>query len=217
MPKTVVQLDFDGTVTEDDVSFLMLDEYVGKDWRKHLDEYKTGDITVGAFNKIVFGRMKQDEKTLTNFVLSDPRVQVRPGLKEFVEYCRSKDIEVVIVSNGLIFYIEALLKQQGITGLEIHAAENAFYETGVQVRYLGPDSQEVESGFKEVYTDYLCQKGYQVIYIGNGTSDIYPARKARHVCATADLLEICNKEKVKCYPFNDFFDAIKIVENLKLD
>jgi 2-hydroxy-3-keto-5-methylthiopentenyl-1-phosphate phosphatase len=214
--KTVVQLDFDGTVTEEDISFLMLDEYVGHDWRKQLVKYTSGDITVGAFNKIVFGRMKEDEKTLTNFVLSDPRVKVRPGLKEFVDYCKSKGIEVVVVSNGLTFYIKALLKKQGIDGLEIHAAENTFYDSGVRVSYLGPDGKEVDAGYKETYTDYLHKKGYQVIYVGNGTSDIYPSRKARYVCATGDLLKICNKEKLKCYPFNDFFDVIKIVDKLEL-
>jgi 2-hydroxy-3-keto-5-methylthiopentenyl-1-phosphate phosphatase len=216
MNKTIVQLDFDGTVTEEDVSFLLLDEFVGEGWRKHLDEYSSGDITVGAFNKMVFGMMKSDVKTLTQFVLTDPRVKVRPGLKGLIEYCKNNGIEVVIVSNGLTFYIEALLKSLGIDELEIHAAENIFYDGGVKVRYLGPDGKEVDTGFKEVYTDYLCKKGYKVIYIGNGTSDIYPSRKAQYVCATADLLKICEKENLKCYPFNDFYDVVKILKSLKL-
>lgn len=217
MQKTIIQLDFDGTVTEEDVSFLLLDTFVGKGWRKHLDEYSAGDITVGAFNKMVFGMMQADVKTLTNFVLTDPRVKVRPGLKEFIDYCKKQGIDIIIVSNGLTFYIEALLKKLGIRGLEIHAAENVFYDGGVKVRYLGPDGKEVDAGFKEVYTDFLRQKGYQVIYVGNGTSDIYPSRKAQYVCATADLLNICQKENLKCYPFSDFFDVVKILDGLKLE
>jgi 2-hydroxy-3-keto-5-methylthiopentenyl-1-phosphate phosphatase len=215
--KTAVQLDFDGTITEEDVSFLLLDEYVGSKWRKYLEEYSSGDITVGAFNKKVFGMMQADRKTMTDFVLNNPRVKIRPGLKEFVDYCKAKGIEVVIVSNGLTFYIVALLEKLGIDGLEIHAAENVFFPGGVRVRYLGPDGEEVDAGFKETYTDYLCQKGFQVIYVGNGTSDIYPSRQAKYVCATADLLKRCQAEKLKCYPFNDFYDVIKVLENLKLD
>jgi 2-hydroxy-3-keto-5-methylthiopentenyl-1-phosphate phosphatase len=215
--KTAVQLDFDGTVTEEDVSFLLLDKYVGGKWRKHLEKYSSGDITVGAFNKKVFGMMQADRKTMTDFVLNNPRVKIRPGLKEFVDYCKAKGIEVVIVSNGLTFYIVALLEKLGIDGLEIHAAENGFFPGGVRVRYLGPDGKEVDAGFKKTYTDYLCQKGYQVIYVGNGTSDIYPSREAKYICATADLLKRCQAEKLKCYPFNDFYDVIKVLENLKLD
>jgi 2-hydroxy-3-keto-5-methylthiopentenyl-1-phosphate phosphatase len=216
MPKTAVQLDFDGTVTEEDVSFLLLDTFVGSSWRRYFDEYSSGKISVGAFSKKVFGMMIADKKTMTNFVLNNPRVKVRPGFKEFVDYCKNSGIEVVIVSNGLTFYIEAMLEKLGIDGLDVHAAENVFSPGGMGVRYLGPNGKELETGFKEAYTDMLCKMGYRVIYVGNGTSDIDPSRKAHYICATADLLVHCQSENFKCYPFNDFYDVIKIIDGLKL-
>ena len=217
MQKTAVQLDFDGTVTEEDVSFLLLDTFVGSAWRKYLEEYSAGKISVGVFNKKVFGMMIADRKTMTDFVLNNPQVKVHQGFKEFVDYCKSNRIEVVIVSNGLAFYIEAMLEKLGINGLDIHAAENIFSPAGMRVRYLGPNGKELDAGFKEAYTDMLCKMGYRVIYIGNGTSDIIPSRKAQYVCATADLLGLCRKENLECYPFNDFYDVIKIIDNFKLD
>ena len=212
--KTAVQLDFDGTVTMEDVSFLLLDTYVGSRWRKYLEEYTSGRIPVGTFNKKVFGMMKADRQTMTDLVLNSERVKIRPGLHELIEYCNRKDFKVVIVSNGLIFYIEAILKNLGINGLEIHAAENVFYPGGMKVRYIGPEGKELEVSFKEAYTEMLCKKGYDVIYIGNGTSDIYPSRRARCVFATADLLQRCREEKLKCFPFDDFYDVIKGLEAL---
>jgi len=44
--KTAVQFDFDGTVTVEDVSFLLLDTYVGGVWREYLKEYESGRMTV---------------------------------------------------------------------------------------------------------------------------------------------------------------------------
>ncbi|MFA5308098.1 MAG: HAD-IB family phosphatase [Dehalococcoidales bacterium] len=214
--KTAVQIDFDGTVTEDDVSFYLLDTYADGSWRQYLDEYSHGDISVGAFNKVVFGMIKEDEKTLTDFVLDSPRVIVRPGFKELIDYCAGKKYRTIIVSNGLNFYIEAILQKLGVSGLEIHAAENIFAPDGMKVRYLGPDGKEVEAGFKEVYTERLVKEGYQVVYIGNGTSDIYPCRKAAHVFATADLLEKCRAEYLKYYPFNDFYEVIRGLKSLGL-
>jgi 2-hydroxy-3-keto-5-methylthiopentenyl-1-phosphate phosphatase len=214
--KTAVQLDFDGTVTEEDVSFLLLDTYAGGNWRKYLEEYSSGKISVSAFSKKVFGMIKADRKTMTDFVLTSPRVKVRAGLKELLDYCKNKGIKVIIVSNGLTFYIEAILNKLGIDGLDIHAAENVFSPDGLKVRYLGPDGRELDTDFKEAYTDMLGQKGYQVVYIGDGNSDIHPSRKAQYVCATADLLKRCQAEKLKCYPFKDFFDVIKILEGLEL-
>jgi 2-hydroxy-3-keto-5-methylthiopentenyl-1-phosphate phosphatase len=217
MLKTAVQLDFDGTVTEEDVSFLLLGKFTGSRWRKYLEEYTSGKISVAEFSKSVFGVIKADEKTLTDFILNSPRVKVRPGLKEFIDYFKDKRIKVIFVSHGLTYYIEAILHKLGIKELEVHAAENVFSPDGMKVRYLGPDGKELEAGFKEAYTDILKQEGYRVVYIGDGNSDIYPSRKADYVCATSNLLLRCREEKLKCYPFNDFFDIIKILKSLKLD
>jgi 2-hydroxy-3-keto-5-methylthiopentenyl-1-phosphate phosphatase len=215
--KFAVQLDFDGTVTVEDVSFLLLDTYVGSRWRKYLEEYTSGKIPVGTFNKKVFGMMKADRQTMTDLILNSERVKIRPGLRELVDYCNRKDFKVVIVSNGLIFYIEAILKSLGINGLDIYAAENVFHPGGMKVKYIGPDGKELEVGFKETYTEMLCKKGYDVIYIGNGTSDIYPSRRARYVFATADLLQRCREEKLECIPFEDFYDVIRGLEALALN
>ena len=216
MMKTAIQIDFDGTVTEEDVSFLLLDTYVGPVWREYLKEYTAGKISVGAFNKKVFGLMKANEKTMTGLVLTSPRVRIRPGFKELIEYCSKKGFKIVIVSNGLMFYIEAILKQQGVEGLEINAAENVFYPGGMKVRYVGPDGNEVEAGFKEAHTAALRKEGYNVIYLGNGSSDIHPARLAMHVFATDDLLKRCKLENLKHFPFKDFHDVIRELKQLDL-
>jgi 2-hydroxy-3-keto-5-methylthiopentenyl-1-phosphate phosphatase len=217
--KTAVQIDFDGTVTIEDVSFLLLDTYVGGVWREYLEDYTSGKISVGAFNKKVFGMMQADRITMTDMVLTSERVKIRPGFRELLEYCVKKGFKIVIVSNGLLFYIEAILKSLGVNkikGLEIYAAKNEFYPGGMKVAYIGPDGAELEAGFKEAYTAMLVKKGYRIIYLGNGDSDIYPARQAKYVFATDQLLKRCRKEKLECIPFNDFFEVIKGLEKLSL-
>jgi 2-hydroxy-3-keto-5-methylthiopentenyl-1-phosphate phosphatase len=217
MKKTAVQLDFDGTVTLEDISYLLLDRFSGGDWHMYLDEYASGDISVGSFNQSAFGMIKADEKTLTDFVLNSPRTVIRPGLKDFTDYCAVQGLKIIVVSNGLTFYIKAILKKLDIEGPEIHAAENVFSPAGMRVRYLDPDGKEVDTGFKETYTDMLLREGHEVIYIGNGSSDISPARKARYVFATANLLRRCRLENLNCYPYEDFHDVIETMKNLKLD
>ncbi|MCK4863304.1 MAG: HAD-IB family phosphatase [Dehalococcoidales bacterium] len=214
--KIAVQCDFDGTVTEEDVSFLLLDTYVGPRWREYLIEYTEGRIPVGTFNKKVFGMMKADRQTMTELVLNSERVKIRPGFHEMLEYCSQKDFKVVIVSNGLIFYIEAILKYLGVDGIEVHAAENHFSPDGMTVRYVGPDGAEMEVGYKEAYTESLQKRGYDVIYIGNGASDVHPARRSIHTFATTDLLEKCREEDIDCTPFTDFRDVVNGMEDLEL-
>jgi 2-hydroxy-3-keto-5-methylthiopentenyl-1-phosphate phosphatase len=213
--KTAVQLDFDGTVTEEDVSFLLLDTYVGPRWREYLKDYTSGRVPVGVFNKKVFAMMKADRKTMTDLVLNSDRVKIRPGLHEYADYCSRKGIRNVIVSNGLVFYIEAILKKLDLNGFEVHAAQNRFYPGGMKVAYIGPDGTEMEVGFKEAYTRLLKKSGYDVIYVGNGASDIFSARQASHVFAVDELLKRCRREKVPCTPFTDFYDIIRGLEALE--
>jgi len=42
--KIAVQIDFDETVTIGDVSYLLLDAFADKEWRKSLEEYSSGKI-----------------------------------------------------------------------------------------------------------------------------------------------------------------------------
>ena len=43
---TVVQSDFDGTITEGDVGYMLLDVFAGGNWRKVLADYEAGRIPV---------------------------------------------------------------------------------------------------------------------------------------------------------------------------
>jgi 2-hydroxy-3-keto-5-methylthiopentenyl-1-phosphate phosphatase len=107
--KTLVQCDFDGTVTEKDISFFLLDAFAQGDWRRLLREYKEHKISVGEFNTKAFAMVKADKHTLLEALKGG--VKVRAGFHELVNYCLRKGFRLVIVSNGLDFYIMAVLKE----------------------------------------------------------------------------------------------------------
>ncbi len=212
--KTAVQCDFDGTITEEDVSFLLLDAFADGNWRQLLRDYMAGRISVGAFNTRAFAMIKADRQTLRDFVLKSDRVKIRPGFRELLDYCSRKGLKFVIVSNGVDFYIEAILEDMGAGGIEVFAAQSQFRPGGMRVDYIGPDGSRMEAGFKEAHTELLKRRGYSVIYVGNGLSDIYPARRASHVFATGDLLERCSEEKLACLPFDDLNDVLRGLKTL---
>jgi 2-hydroxy-3-keto-5-methylthiopentenyl-1-phosphate phosphatase len=209
--KTIVQCDFDGTVTEEDVSFALLDAYAG-DWRKRLIDYQKGRISVGRFNTEVFARVRADRQTLIRIAKENARL--RSGFPEMVACCRRKGFRLVIVSNGLDFYIEEILKDLGLTGMEVFAARTRFLPRGLQVQYVGPDGQMLDSSFKEAYVDLFLGQGYRIIYAGNGDSDFQPARKCHYVLATGNLLTRCRQAKLDCIPFSDFNEVVSVLERL---
>lgn len=214
--KTVVQCDFDGTITEKDVSFLLLDAFADSSWRQMLKQYQQGRLSVGTFNRRAFAMIKADKQTLLDLVLNSGQVTIRPGFPELRSYCSQNDLELVIVSNGQDFYIDAILSKLGINDIEVFAATSSFGPEGVEVRYIGPDGNEIEESFKETYTRLFLSRGYRIIYVGNGISDIYAARQAHHVFATGDLLGKCRETRLDCTPFNDLNDVVRSLERLPL-
>jgi 2-hydroxy-3-keto-5-methylthiopentenyl-1-phosphate phosphatase len=210
--KTLIQCDFDGTITERDVSFLLLDAFAQGDWRQVLRKYKEHKISVGEFNTKVFAMVKADKARLLEELTG--KVTVRTGFQELVNYCLKKDFRLVIVSNGLDFYIKAVLKNVGFKNIEIHAAQASFHREGMEVHYVGPDGKRVDDGVKEAYIQSFLKLGYKVIYIGNGDSDVAPAKYAHRVFATGDLLAHCKENKLDCKPFENFLDVVRDLEQM---
>lgn len=210
--KALVQCDFDGTITEEDVSFLLLDAFAQGDWRRLLRDYKGGRISVGGFNTRAFAMVKADKHRLVGAL--EGKVQVRAGFHEFVTYCLEKGFRFIIVSNGLDFYIRAVLNDLGLGDVEVYAAQASFHPAGMRVRYVGPDGKRLEDGFKEAYLESFLKLGYSAIYIGNGDSDVAPAKYAHHVFATGDLLAYSKESNLNCKPFQDFRDVVKGLEQI---
>ena len=204
--KTLIQCDFDGTITDKDASFFILDAFVEGDWRKLLAEYAERKISVGHFNTTAFNMVKASEPALLKTI--EGKIKIRPGLQQLIDYCQRQSFKFVIVSNGLDFYIRSILRNIGLENLEVHAAETIFRPEGLEVRYIGPDGIQLNSDFKEAYTRLFLSQGYRVIYVGNGDSDIYPARLAYHVFAREKLIVRCKETKIKYESFDDLNSVV---------
>ena len=204
--KILVQSDFDGTITQEDVSFLLLDAFADGDWRQLLAAYREDKISVNHFNTHAFAMLKADKQTLLEFMRG--KIEIRPGFQELLAYCQERGFYYVIVSNGLDFYIEALLGDIGVNNIEVFAAQTRFSPQGLKVQYVGPDGSKLDRGFKEAYVNLFLGKGYRVVYVGNGASDIPSAKLAHHIFATGELLAYCQETDLNCTPFVDLNDIV---------
>ncbi|MDH5781743.1 MAG: HAD-IB family phosphatase, partial [Dehalococcoidia bacterium] len=174
--------------------------------------YKEHRISVGEFNTKAFSMIRADKPTLVKAL--DSKIKVRAGFHEMVNYCRRMGCRLVIVSNGLDFYIEATLENLGLNNLEVHAAQASFHPEGMEVQYVGPDGKRLEDGFKEAYIQSFLNLGYRVIYVGNGDSDFAPAKYAHYVFATGELLAYCRDNKLNYKPFETFIDVVRDIDLL---
>lgn len=199
--KLLFQSDFDGTITVEDISFIILDKYARGDWRRILQDYKTGQITVGEFNKRAFALVNEDQTTLEKYVLAN--YQLRPGFRELLSYCSKNGIRFVITSNGLDFYIRAILKHINVESLEVYSARTVFGNKHLETEYFNPDGNVLDDGFKEAYSRHFIENGYDIIYAGNGVSDAPAASLAKYAFATESLVDVLEKTGKPFYPFED--------------
>ena len=211
--KTIVQCDFDGTITEEDQSFLLLDSFANGDWKQLLKDYRESKISVNYLNTKASAMIKEDRQTLIDFVRS--KVKIRDGFGELLACCHRNGFEFIIVSNGLDFYIRAILREIRVENIKVFAAQTRFTTKGIEAKYIGPNGAQLETDFKEAYVNSFRRTGHRIIYVGDGLSDIRPAKQAHHIFARGELLTYCNEANLDCTSFINLNDVVRGLELLE--
>jgi len=200
----IIQCDFDGTIIKNNLSVLIREEYACGDWQKIDSDYLHGHLTVEQSNKLQFALIKEPKERLQAFVRQ--HIELRPGFVEFVRYCQKSAIPFAIVSSGLDFYIEPILAEIGMPDLELHCGQTTFSHDGIDVSYYDPEGNIISEGFKKKYLTWLKERGTNIIYLGDGLSDLEAARQADHVFATGHLLDLLDTHSIERSAFSDFYD-----------
>lgn len=202
----IIQCDFDGTIIRNNLSVLLREEYAHGDWQRTESEFLHGRLTVEKSNQLQYPLIKEPKKKLQEFVRH--HIEVRPGFVEFVRYCQESTIPFVIVSSGLDFYIEPVLVEIGMPDLELYCGRTSFSHDGIDVAYYDPEGNIINRGFKEKYLAWLKKRDENIIYLGDGLSDLEAARQATHVFATGSLLDLLDTHSITHNAFSDFYDVL---------
>ena len=202
----IIQCDFDGTIISNNLSVLLREKYAYGDWQKIDSDYLHGHLTVEQSNKLQFAFIKESKERLQEFVRQ--HIEVKPGFVEFVQYCQESAIPFAIVSSGLDFYIEPVLAEIGMPDLELHCGRTSFSRDGIDVSYYDPEGNIINQGFKKKYLTWLKKRGKNIIYLGDGLSDLEAARQADYVFATGHLLDLLDIHSIERSAFSDFSDLL---------
>lgn len=202
----IIQCDFDGTITRNNLSVLLRERFAQGDWQKIDSDYLQGHLTVEQSNRLQYTLVKEPKEKLQEFVRQ--HIELRPGFLEFVSYCQDTDIPLVIVSSGLDFYIETVLNEIGMQDLELYCGRTSFSRDGIIVSYYDPSGNIINEGFKKKYLAWLKKRDKNIIYIGDGLSDLEAASQADYVFATGNLVRLLSTESVVCSGFSDFYDLL---------
>jgi len=204
---TSILCDFDGTVTKRDVAGMILKEFASDNWLEMERKYRMGEISSREALSRQFGLVQKNKKELLRFV--EEFAKLDPSFMDFVEFCQSKKISLALVSEGLDFYIQYLLKKWNLN-LVFYANKAQFKKGRIQIDFpFSDDECDLCGNCKLKFVLSLQEKGEKVIYIGDGYSDVCPSEKADTVFAKGDLLKQCKARRISCIEFRDFGDILE--------
>lgn len=200
----IVQCDFDGTIAVNNLSLLIREAYAREGWRNIEREYAAGRLTVEQSSKLQFPLVSAAEGELRAFVRR--HAEVRSGFLDFVAWCREEGVRFVIVSSGLDFYIDEVLKANEAPDIELYSARTRFKSGGIEVEYTDPAGNRIERGFKSSHARWLREQGAPLAYAGDGGSDFEAALIADEVFATGRLRQLLRSGNIPHHTLGGFAD-----------
>ena len=211
--KIAVLSDFDGTITTNNVLNSLYGKFAPPSYRETLERWNRGEISTMEEIETVFATISASRVEMESFLDS---VELDPGFPSLLNYCLEAGIKFVIVSDGLVWYIEYIMRHQEIQEVEeVYACEIHFDQGGYRFSYpwFDPSTPMRSVSKSTIVRDYQSW-GYKVVFIGDGVSDFEAAQVADIVYARDVLLDYTKDHGIQAREFSNMGDIIGDLEKL---
>lgn len=211
-PRMLVLCDFDGTVSTVDMGNELLNRFTDKGWEEIDRAYCTGEIGSRAAYTQVASLFTGSRAQMLEFVSSRERID--PHFLEFYRFCQSNGVDLKIVSDGLDFYIDAILKKNNLQDIEFFSNVTVFQDgnkLSIEFPRMNDLCEKCGTCKKGVLREHRSEYD-RVIYVGNGYSDVCPAKDADLVFAKDVLYETCRRDGTACVHYENFQDILAYLD-----
>lgn len=202
--------DFDGTITQIDSLNMILDEFAVSEWRPIEDMVTSHEISEMEALQAEFDLVNVSLNEAIDYLKK--HAQIDSNFKTFVEWCKSKKIELIVLSGGFREFIDSIFSKFGIINLEIHA--NSLNVNNNAWKVVQSDLPKINNLCNHCKTNHLTEannQGYKTVFIGDGNTDRCPAETADIVFAKNSLANYLKNKHKKFYKYQNFNDIQKIL------
>jgi 2-hydroxy-3-keto-5-methylthiopentenyl-1-phosphate phosphatase len=198
----LIVVDFDGTITERDTLDEMCQTYAPEAWAAAEDDLQRRSMTLREVIAAEFAPIIGDHDTIVSETVT--RARVRPGFAEFVRAAEAAGDRIVVVSSGFESVIRPILEREGLGRLDVIAHDVRFTPDGGVVDFRHGEicpvcGEECKRSVVESMRD-----GGDVVYVGDGYSDLCAAEAADVRFARRTLAEHLDREGAAYTWFDDF-------------
>jgi len=214
----IVFTDFDGTVTQLDVTDEILTQLAHPSWREVEQEWTRG--LIGSRECLERQIALVDASADELHALIDA-VPVDPAFATFCRFARRRGIPLYVLSEGFDYWIERILKRAGVNGPVrngTHMFSSALRLEGRRLipsfPHSAPPCEHGCATCKAALIRRLGKGNYPVIFVGDGLSDRFAVEEADVVFAKRQLLAYCQEHGKACRPFSTFADVEQAIARL---
>lgn len=208
---TTVFCDFDGTMTMDDMIIAVWRRFAPAGWESTVEEMFAQRKSLREGVAEIFATMPSHlAPEIAEFVRTE--VRFRPGLQDFLEFCRAEGIDFLVVSGGIDFFLEPVLAPYRPWVRRIHSIPADL--TGPTIRLRHPDGCERCGLCKAAVIDLY--PGMRRVLVGDSITDLHGAEQADLVFARGRLPGLLAERGIRYRAFETFVDIKQAMASIRL-
>jgi 2,3-diketo-5-methylthio-1-phosphopentane phosphatase len=201
--------DFDGTIAVRDIGHHFFRRFIPDSGAHNelLEKWKVGLISSKECLEREISWIRARREDLDRFIEEE---RLDPYFKDFIDYVNRRRFGFLILSDGLDYYIDAMLMKNGFGYLEFksnHLVFDGDLMSGVEFPWYDPEVCKMCGNCKRHHVNGLKDRGLFTVYVGNGYSDRCPAETADLVFAKGELMDHCLREGLDCVEYHNFRDV----------
>ena len=205
-----ITIDFDGTVTNADITDAIIKEFARPGWEEAERLWEAGAI---GSRECLTIQMLLIEQPLERLIEHARKFDIDPYFHRFIDILKTNSIPFAVISDGFGSIINGALNNAGLNNIPVYANE-LFWDGGKLMTAFENSSASCNSGMCKCKTADTLVHGLPVVHIGDGRSDFCLAGKAFHVFAKGKLVDYCREKDIPHSRFTDFSMVIKGVKRL---
>ena len=213
MKRIKFYLDFDGTITQNDVVDLILDRFADKSWQKVEKEWQEGKI---GSRECLTRQLKLVKASPEDLKKLCGEVAVDPHFTPFLNLALKMECKVTIVSDGFGFGIRNVLERHLsdypdiLKSIPVYSNEIEWTGSGVKAVFNSPDlCRHKCANCKPEVIKNSAWPDDTVLFVGDGLSDRFASQIASLTFAKGKLLQYCKDNELAYEAYTDFGDVQK--------
>jgi 2,3-diketo-5-methylthio-1-phosphopentane phosphatase len=199
--------DFDGTMAQNDVGDALIKTF--GDWpecEKAVQRWIRGEVSSREYYETATATIRVQREQLNGFCEAQ---LLTHGVLELAQFCRTQNWPLIVLSDGLDYYIRRVLSRHGLN-LPVFANHLEFAPPDritISFPYIAHSCGKC-ANCKGPHVRRLAGAHEKIVYIGDGFSDRCGAQEADIIFAKGDLAKWCEEKSREYFRFENFENVL---------